>query len=163
MPMIAIDSFRDSDLQAIIGFVQAIQEHERVLESDLKPGVEIGAAYAQMLIQTAAGQEGSILVARAAGRAVGFVCAWIEQDPDPLIREECRPHAYVSDIFVETHWRRQGVGRLLMNAVEKDMAARGCRRIRVCSKASNAQAIEYYGAAGFKARELIFSKDLASR
>ena len=50
---------------------------------------------------------------------------------------------------------------MLLNAAEQEMTARGCRRIRVCSKATNELAIGYYRAAEFQEREIVFSKDLA--
>jgi ribosomal protein S18 acetylase RimI-like enzyme len=41
------------------------------------------------------------------------------------------------------------------------MRERGCRRIRVCSKAANVEALKCYEAAGYQPYEVIFSKALA--
>jgi len=111
--MIRIEAFQPSDLAAVVGFVEAIQEHEREQVPELKPGLEIGKQYAEMLIRAVAERNGCMIMARADAGAVGFVCAWIERDDDPLIRDDARLHAYVSDIFVDQNWRRQGIASLL--------------------------------------------------
>jgi hypothetical protein len=72
--MLTIDAFRVSDLAVVISYVEAIQEHERIGVPDLKPGREIGADYAQMLIRTVAERNGCILLARMETDSVGFAC-----------------------------------------------------------------------------------------
>jgi GNAT superfamily N-acetyltransferase len=44
------------------------------------------------------------------------------------LRDNARHHAYVSDIFVTDNWRRKGVARALLQAIENKMHERGCRR-----------------------------------
>ena len=158
--MITIDAYQPSDLAAVTRYVEAIQEHERADVPDLKPGSEIGADYARMLVRTAAEQNGRILMARAETGVVGFACAWVQDDDDPLLRDDARTHAYVSDIFVEESWRRRGVASRLLDALEVEMRSRGCRRIRVCSKAANHLALECYKKAGYQPYEIIFAKRL---
>jgi ribosomal protein S18 acetylase RimI-like enzyme len=91
---------------------------------------------------------------------LGFACAWIEQDDDPLVRDDARIHAYVSDIFVDQGWRRQGIASLLLDELEAKMRSRGCARIRVCSKAANQLAIACYTARGYRPYEIIYAKRL---
>jgi ribosomal protein S18 acetylase RimI-like enzyme len=74
-------------------------------------------------------------MARAETETVGFGCAWVEEDDDPLLRDDARTYGYVSDIFVEGAWRRQGIALQLLDALEMAMRSRGCHRIRICSKA----------------------------
>ena len=40
------------------------------------------------------------------------------------------------------------------------MRERGCRRIRVCSKATNVDALKCYEGAGYRPYEVIFSKTI---
>jgi ribosomal protein S18 acetylase RimI-like enzyme len=91
---------------------------------------------------------------------VGFACAWIAQDDDPLIRDDASIHAYVSDIFVDQNWRRQGIASRLMDELEARMRSRGCSRIRVCSKAANQLAVACYTAHGYRPYEIVFTKRL---
>lgn len=162
-PPVEIEPFRPSDLPRIVSFVEAIQEHERAGVPELKPGSEIGPAYAERLVRTVSARNGLILVARAAEEPVGFTCAWIEHDDDPLLREDARSHAYVSDIFVVEAWRRRGVGRQLLDAIETDMRRRGCRRFRIGSKAGNLAGLSFYEAAGYQQYEITFTKSIPDR
>jgi ribosomal protein S18 acetylase RimI-like enzyme len=156
--MFRIEAFRPADFTAVVGFVEAIQEHERIHVPDLKPGREIGTPYAELLLQSVAERNGCMLIARTETRAIGFACAWVEEDDDPLVCNAARAHAYISDIFVDHDWRRRGVASLLLGAVETAMRERGCSRIRVCSKAANQLAISCYEMRGYRPYEIIFSK-----
>ena len=158
--MIRVEAFQPSDFAAVVAFVEAIQEHERDQIPELKPGPEIGKQYAEMLTRAVAERNGCMIVARADAGAVGFACAWIAQDDDPLIRDDARVHAYVSDIFVDQGWRRQGIASLLLDELEAKMRSRGCSRIRVCSKAANQLAVACYTACSYRPYEIVFAKRL---
>jgi GNAT superfamily N-acetyltransferase len=158
--VIRIEAFQPSDFAAVVAFVEAIQDHEREQVPELKPGPEIGKQYAEMLIRAVAERNGCIVMARAHADAVGFACAWIEQDDDPCIRDDARIHAYVSDIFVDQDWRRQGIASLLLDKLEAGMRSRGCSRIRICAKAANQLAVACYTARGYRPYEIVFAKRL---
>jgi GNAT superfamily N-acetyltransferase len=158
--MITIDPFHQSDLAIVIRYVEAIQEFERIHVPELKSGREIGSDYASMLIHRVAERNGRILMARAETVTVGFGCAWVQTDNDMLLRDDARTHAYVSDIFVDDAWRRRGIALRILNALETEMRSRGCRRIRICSKATNHVALECYNEAGYRPYEITFTKDL---
>ncbi|HEY9757320.1 MAG TPA: GNAT family N-acetyltransferase [Oculatellaceae cyanobacterium] len=157
---IVIDSFQPTDFEVIRGFVESLQEYERAQVPELKTGAEIGANYTKSLIEKIADRDGIILIAKIDSNAVGFVCAWIDEDDDPLLRDEARRHAYVSDIFVDDACRRRGVARLLLQSVETEMRQRGCERIRICTKATNLSAWKCYEANGYQPYEVILSKPL---
>ena len=78
-------------------------------------------------MRAVAEHNGCMIMARADSGAVGFACAWIAQDDDPLIRDDARTHAYVSDIFVDQSWRRQGIASLLWIGL-KPRCGRGVAR-----------------------------------
>jgi GNAT superfamily N-acetyltransferase len=158
--MITISPFHQSDLAIVIHYVEAIQEFERIHVPELKSGREIGRDYASMLIRRVAESNGSILMARAEIVTVGFGCAWVQSDDDMLLRDDARTHAYVSDIFVEDAWRRRGIALQILSALEMEMHSRGCRRIRICSKATNHVSLECYNKAGYRPYETTFTKDL---
>jgi ribosomal protein S18 acetylase RimI-like enzyme len=155
---VRIEPFQQQDTAALVIFVEAIQDYERLSVPELKPGSEIGSSYTDLLMRTVAERSGLILLAKAGEQTIGFACAWIDEDDDPLLRDNARHHAYVSDIFVTDNWRRKGVARALLQAIENKMHERGCRRIRVCSKAANIAALTCYEAAGYRPYEVIFSK-----
>jgi ribosomal protein S18 acetylase RimI-like enzyme len=160
---IVIESFQPTDFEVIRGFVESIQDYERIQVPELKSGAEIGTDYTKMLIDAIADrhQRGLILIAKIDNNAIGFACAWIDEDDDPLLRDDTRRHAYVSDIFVDDAWRRQGVARLLLQAIETEMRQRGCERIRIRTKATNLSALKCYEANGYQPYEIILSKPVA--
>jgi GNAT superfamily N-acetyltransferase len=159
-PMFRIDPFEPADVRAIATFVEAIQDHERLGDRDLQPGADINPSYVEMILRNVAERQGAILMARTETETVGFICAWKQQDDDPLLREEARAGGYISDLFVVDRWRGLGVGRLLLEAIEAEMAVRGCRRMRVCCKAGNGIALRTYQRAGFRPYEVTLAKSI---
>lgn len=158
--MISIGPFLSGDLAEIRHFVEALQDHERILVPELKPGSEIGAEYCKLLFSNIESKQGLMLVARSDHKAIGFICAWIDEDDDPLLHEDARAHAYVSDIFVSESHRRLGVAGKLLKAIEIEMQKRNCKRIRICTKATNLSALRCYESNGYAAYEIILSKSL---
>jgi ribosomal protein S18 acetylase RimI-like enzyme len=159
-PAVRIDPFEPVDVRAIAMFVEAIQDHERVGNRDLRPGADINPSYVEMIVRNVAERQGAILMARTDAETIGFICAWKQQDDDALLREEARAGGYISDLFVVERWRALGVGHLLLEAIEAEMAARGCRRMRVCCKASNAIALRTYERVGFRPCEVTLAKTI---
>ena len=158
--MIHIEPHGADDVPRLIGFVSAIQEYERRFVSGLKRGSEIADDYAATIIKNVRERNGAILMARQDGKTVGFACAWIAIDEDPLIRDDTRRHAYVSDIYVDEHVRKGGIATSLLTAIERTMRDRGCSRIRICSKAANEAAMKCYESAGYQPYEVDFVKAL---
>jgi ribosomal protein S18 acetylase RimI-like enzyme len=156
--MIRIEPFAPADMERVVAFVAAIQEYERATVPDLKPGDAIARDHAERLIRYAAEHDGIILLARHGAASVGFAAAWVAEDDDPLLGEHARRHAYLSDLFVAEGWRRRGIASALLEAVEAAIGERGCRRMRICSKASNRDAVSCYEAAGYRPYEIIFEK-----
>jgi ribosomal protein S18 acetylase RimI-like enzyme len=158
--MLKIEPYKKEDFSLLVGFVSAIQEHERRTVSELKTGQEIGSDYANILLQKSASKNGIILMARADDETVGFICARVETDEDLLLQDDKREHAYISDIFVVEAWRGKNVAQALLKEVETLMHQQGCKRMRICSKATNMHAVRFYQSSGFKPYEIIFSKVL---
>jgi GNAT superfamily N-acetyltransferase len=156
--MFKIEPYQPKDLPLVVSFVAAIQEHERTMVPELRSGEEIGKEYALSLLKSVAEKNGAIFMARSSDDIVGFVCSWVDQDEDPLLQDNMRNHAYVSDIFVTSEHRGKGVGRALLDAIEITMRDKGCQRIRVCAKASNREAVGFYDSNGYSRYEIVFSK-----
>lgn len=145
----------------MIGFMDAIQEHERRMVPELKPGNEIGRFHTDRVLRKVALRHGVALMAKADGEAVGFASAWVDIDDDPLLKDEAQGQGYVSDIYVVPEWRRRGVARLLLGRLDEAMRERGCRRMAICSKAANFMAVQCYAAVGYRPYEVILWKPLA--
>jgi GNAT superfamily N-acetyltransferase len=59
------------------------------------------------------------------GAPVGFVGVGMHEDGSPEVLAESRGFAMVSDLYVEEPYRRRGVGRALMLALEREARAAG--------------------------------------
>ncbi len=158
--MITLEPYRPQDLPTIEAFVAAIQDHERELVPELRPAAEIAASYAAQIVAQATNRGGVLLLAKDGDEAIGFACAWIDSDDDPLLAVEHRAHAYVSDLFVRPEWRGRGIGQRLLGEIERLMAARGCKRLCITAKAANLTALRFYNAAGLMPYEVDFWKEI---
>lgn len=78
------------------------------------------------------------LVARAGGRVVAFVCAYVVVD-----------ELMINDLAVDPSWRRRGAGSALLAQVIDGARNRGCRRATLEVRPSNAAARALYEQAGF--------------
>ncbi len=62
---------------------------------------------------------------------------------------------WVYYLAVHPHKRRQGVGRALMERVERDLAAVGCPKLNLQIRATNKAATGFYGALGYSVEDRI--------
>lgn len=112
--------------------------------------------------------EGISLVAADAGNIAGFAAAEMR-----MHRGE--PVGHIVTIDVDPAWRRQGVGRLLMDAVTQRCCAAGVSRLRLEVAVDDDGAIAFYKGEGFtqtgrirgyymgKLDALVMERDLPSR
>lgn len=78
---------------------------------------------------------------RLAGTVRGVVCSALYGD--------CRPFMVVDDVIVDAGCRRQGVGRLLMQHLEKHATARDCAFITFVTETSRTGAQQFYASLGY--------------
>jgi aminoglycoside 6'-N-acetyltransferase I len=158
--MLQIAPLREDDLPMIRTFVAALHDFERQLIPTLSPGSEVASAGLERMLRDVSDQKGLVLVARTSDQAVGFGCVLIDDHRDPTFIEAVRRRAYISYLYVADTWRRKGIGRKLLDAMEQEARRRGCMRLVTRYKTANAVAGECYKAAGFKSFEEIVSKSL---
>jgi GNAT superfamily N-acetyltransferase len=105
--------------------------------------------------------DGHALVAECDGCAVGFLFLQFRDDAI-FVREELRPYAYVSELFVSEAARGAGVGAALMLEAERLAAVRGIRRLMVGVLAGNAVAERLYARLGFAPHAIEMMKAVSS-
>lgn len=101
-----------------------------------------------------AGQREVILVAELDGNLAGFACLQI-------IHSACytRPWAEVTELYVQPEVRRRGVGRCLMQEVERQARSNNVMKIHLRTDVANKTAHALYAAMGFSEEtEVVFSK-----
>ncbi|ARN81556.1 GNAT family N-acetyltransferase [Methylocystis bryophila] len=159
MPRISILSANASDGPDLRRAIVALQEHERALHDTRRPGEDVADAYlAQLLGRTAV--SGAILKADLDGLFAGFVAGWVEESDAIAETESSNRHGLIADICVLPEYRTQGIGALLLAAMERRLAAFGVERIRVVALSSNSLARASYERAGFHPYEITYEKKL---
>jgi ribosomal protein S18 acetylase RimI-like enzyme len=159
--LLRIEPFQPADLPLVATFIAALQDHERANVPELKPGYEVAAAYVEAMVRRLRANDGVMLMAWRETETIGFVVGWVEVDRDLCLEEDARRYALVSDIYVIEAAHRQGVAHRLLAEFEIAMRKRGCVRLRLYAKASNAGAIACYEAAGYRSYEVILAKPIA--
>ncbi|NQT57361.1 MAG: GNAT family N-acetyltransferase [Bacteroidetes bacterium] len=90
---------------------------------------------------------------RVVGSIMGIICE--------ELYGECEPFMVMEDFVVSADYRRTGVGRRLMEALEQAARNKGCRQIQFMTEAGREDSIAFYASQGYDPSRLIgFKKKL---
>ena len=114
------------------------------------------AQTAERLRHVAASEEAAALVAS----EHGIITGWIHAHVNRTLTSDAR--AEIVGLVVSRNARRTGVGRALVNEVERWATARGLRTVRVRCAVTRSEAHQFYRALGYEAskRQEVFDKAL---
>jgi len=98
-----------------------------------------------------------ILVAEQDGKVLGYTYAGVEGNDYMALRG---PAGVLYDIVVDPAHRRQGVGRLLLDATLDALKARGAPRVVLSTAERNAPAQRLFDRAGFRPTMIEMTKEL---
>lgn len=155
--MVSIRLFQTTDRSGLEACMIVLQDYEKALGADRKPGAEIAKEYIDYLLGEVAAKHGVMYVAEQNGQIVGFVSAWVDEDDVLIAKGETR-YVYCSDGVVLDAFRRQGVGRKLLAAVEAFAKAAGIVTIKCTVLADNTVMRQGISAAGFHEYEIVYQK-----
>jgi len=96
-------------------------------------------------IQATSGHE--LLVAQEQDRVIGTMALIIV----PNLTHQGLPWAGVENLFVDSSYRRQGIGKLLMDYARERAKGAGCYKIQLISDKRRSEAHEFYQALGYEA------------
>lgn len=96
-----------------------------------------------------------LFVAEVDGQVVGL--AGLRLLPCALDPE---PYAELTELYVDAHVRRRGVGRALIQAVEQAARSGGARKLVLLTAWRNAGAHQLYHAAGYRLYTITMVRDL---
>lgn len=154
-----------SDQADLLRCIAQLQDYERELDPDLKPGEIMAADYLALLEQSCVTCQGQILVACGDDEAllretvVGFVCVLRRVQPiqpDEPVGE----YGYITDLVVCKPHRGQGLGIRLMQAAADLARQQEVTVLRVGVLAQNAIARHLYGSLGYSEYHVQLSKRL---
>ena len=98
--------------------------------------------------------EALLLLAQREGRPVGYILAHLQDGPDDTYPLGER-YAEIYTLSVAPEVRGQGIGGLLMDALEARLGSLGIRDIAVSAMVENASARRFYARRGFVPREVM--------
>jgi len=150
-----------ADRPALVGFMAALQEHERALEPNRVPGPGMADRHLAALESWAAEHPGgSVLVAELDGRLAGFIVTGVDEELGDYVLPHNRLVGRLSDLWVEPGARGKGVARALIAAAEERLRAAGIRRAEVTAVQGNGEAQRLYAALGYGPYEVTLAKGL---
>lgn len=156
-----IRSARKNDRSVLLHFIAELQEFERQLGVDRKPGAAMSERYFSYLLKEIRKKQGIILVAEERKKPIGFGAVWIEQDDeaDAIMRTESS-FAYIADVYVDGDARQKGAGTKLLAALEHEAKKRGASEVRMHMLANNVVMRLVAGKAGYIEEEIEVVKSL---
>ncbi|MEZ5829965.1 MAG: GNAT family N-acetyltransferase [Dongiaceae bacterium] len=154
-----IRPYVEADRPAVIAALIALQEHERALHDTRLPGEGATDIYFDRLLDELASKSGAFLVADAGGRFAGLVGGLIEVFEVVLETTDSCIYGYCSDIYVTPEFRGTGLAQMLLDALERQLAAQApITRFRVNVLAVNRIARRAYERAGFVPYETTYER-----
>ena len=135
-----------------------LAEPVRLLEESLREGEPVPEDFAETLSRAVETGELELLAARAEGRVVGVVLLAYR-----LSVSAAGLFASVEDLYVRPAARRQGVGRTLLEAVERRSATRGVSYVE--AQVEDEEAAAFYSALGYEEEPgvRVYSRSFAAR
>src|SRR5690242_19449399 len=155
----AIRRYVETDHQTVIDALTALQEHERAMHDTRAPGQGATEIYLDNLLEDLDAQSGAIFIAEADGKFAGLVAGLIETYDVILETRDSSVYGYCSDIYVAPEFRGSGLARMLLDVMERHLAAQApITRFRISVLAVNRIACRAYERAGFVPYELMYER-----
>ncbi len=150
----------DADRSNLRRAVVALQEYESRLHPTRLPGEEVADAYLAWLLTEADACAGVVLVAEREKDFIGFAAGWVAEQENIAETADSNRFGYVSDICVLAEHRGRRAAGLLLSAMERHFRRSGLGRLRINALAANAAARACYERAGFAPYEVLHEKVL---
>lgn len=159
-----IEPYQSEDQAAVQEMLAQLQDYISQMDfmQQIRPYNDFdAAAYFEERMASVNEKQGKALVAKQDGKVVGCILGWI-RPASPFAELENYPNTtgYVSDLFVDEAYRSQGVGHLLMQAMEAHFKEEGCDNVRVTVFAPNQKAYPFYEREGYEPYSTSMTKKL---
>ena len=106
-------------------------------------------------------REGAVLVAEVGGRIVGFAAGGVRlPDEGDVLSVVPFRNGRVTELYVAPDARRAGIGRALVEAMERHFVTVGCTAMRIEVWAPNEVARAFYATIGYEAADIDLRKEL---
>lgn len=117
---------------------------DAITDLGIQLGYDIDPSSVEAALRQAMGPAATVLVAEAGGRVIGWVHGY-----ESVLLQHPHPFVEIGGLVVDQEERNTGVGRALMQAIERWAESRGIAEIRVRSNSVRHQAHEFYERLGY--------------
>jgi GNAT superfamily N-acetyltransferase len=150
VPVLLIRIFdHDAHLAGVQACLVELQDFERALDSRLPSGAEIVVEYIPHMLARCKECGGAVLVAEVDGEVAGYATV-LAKVQSGEIEDGDLEYGLISDLVVARKFRRQGIGRELLQAAEQHARAKRVQWLRIGVLAANHSADDLYDSSGFK-------------
>ena len=144
--------------------VKLMNEFSKYLEASDKTKIttfQDGGAFhfTNKMVTFANEKNGKVFVAIEGGKVVGFVGGHIANlSEDEKFEVSYKKPGEIRELFVTSKYRKKGIGKLLLNELEKHFKNIGCDVIKLSVLSVNIKARTFYESSGFKDTNVIMAK-----
>ncbi len=162
MDKVIIRQVQAEDMDAVARLWLALVEYHRQLDSDLPPAAPQGAKrYARRLIERLDDPMSRVLVAETDGKVVGYVLGVVVDLAPEMFAQEAS--GFLADIFVDEAYRREGVGKALVDGLADWFRSKGLHYFEWHVAARNDAGIAFWQTMGGREVMLRMRAELDSK
>jgi ribosomal protein S18 acetylase RimI-like enzyme len=143
--MIEIRQLTIEDLDGLIGLLE-----------QLWPDKSIDASTVKKVIEKGLGSDYQIYICATDNKKLTGYCSLTIKNSLWMLANL----GNIDELVVDSEYRNQGIGRLLMNEIEKIAKHRGCKRLELDSAFHRTTAHAFYEKQGFEKRAWLFTKEI---
>jgi len=145
-----IQEFHESThLAGVEACLVELQDFERSLDPRMPSGAEIVDAYIPNMLDRCLECDGKVFVAEVDGEVAGFATILARVMSDEIEDGDIE-YGLVSDLIVASKFRKQGIGKKLLEAAETYAKSNEVKCLRIGVLAANQTANKLYDSMGFK-------------
>ncbi len=159
MPICDFD--KSKHLRSLRECVIELQNFEHEIDPRIPPGIDIVDDFIPRMLHRCRLCDGKILIAEVDGEVAGFATILSKvRNEEP--EEGDFEYGLVSDLMVVERFRKQGLGRELLEAAESYARARDVNWLRIGVLAANQAADRLYSSMGYSSLYVEREKDLTA-
>jgi len=132
--------------------------HERSLFDKTAPWAEIEEGYMRHITRMQDENEGLFLMAYIEGAPVGFIFGYTEEQDDSRIEIHEGKELYVSDGYIASEYRGQGIYRKLNEELEQHYRPNGIKRMIRFTLVNNTNMRRFLESEGYVVTRLLYEK-----
>ena len=135
------------DVPAIIGIWKELMDFHKELDAFFSRSATSHERFAEFLTSNMEKEDSCVLVAADGEHIVGYCQATISKYPPVLIKEK---YVEIFDMAVTEKYQRQGIGRMIIDALRRWYADKDVDRIELKYLTANKSAKEFWTKMGFQ-------------